>query len=97
LIRFREAQEEEQTRIKQQIMAFLLRKGIEYPEQINWNKKFHNWLATLEMEDPQDRIMLHRYPCARLQNFFKSTQFHVLPRSHSRKVIHLVKQKVYVE
>lgn len=61
LIRFREAQIKEQTRIKQQIMSFLLRKGIEYPEQINWNKKFHDWLGTLEMEDPQDRVMLHRY------------------------------------
>lgn len=35
LIRFRVAQVNEQTRIKQQILSFLLRKGIEYPEQIN--------------------------------------------------------------
>jgi transposase len=61
LIRFRASQVKEQTRIKQQILSFLLRKGIVYPDDPGWTYKFENWLSILEMESQQDRTMLHKY------------------------------------
>lgn len=61
LIRFRASQVKEVIKIKQQIISFLLRKDIKYPERIVWNHKFENWLSTLEMENHRERMTLHRY------------------------------------
>ena len=61
LIRLRASQVKELTRIKQQILAFLLRKDIKYPDKPGWSYKFENWLATVEIDNHQDRVMLHRY------------------------------------
>lgn len=60
LIRFRESQVKNMTRVKQQIKAFLLRKSIAYAQEKNWSKKFIDWLGTLELSG-RDRENLNRY------------------------------------
>jgi len=61
LVRLRFSQVKELTRIKQQILAFLLRKGMESPAHTGWSGRFENWLATVDLGDAQERALLHRY------------------------------------
>lgn len=60
LIRFRESRVKEQTRVKQYILSFLLRKGIQYDEPGNWSQGFMNWLRNLELP-VKDKLLLNRY------------------------------------
>lgn len=59
LVRFREVQVKNTTRVKLQIKSFLLRKGIEY-ENKDWSKKFLDFLGTCEL-NPRDRATLNMY------------------------------------
>ena len=59
LIRFRETQVKNTTRVKLQIKSFLLRKGIEYKYE-TWNKSFLDFLGTLEL-NRKDRATLDMY------------------------------------
>jgi transposase len=59
LVRFRDAQVKNTTRIKLQIKSFLLRKGIQYEIQ-DWSKKFLDFLGTLELPR-KDRATLDMY------------------------------------
>ncbi|MES0490392.1 MAG: IS110 family transposase [Leptospirales bacterium] len=59
LVRFRETQVKNTTRVKLQIKSFLLRKGIEY-EYETWNKSFMDFLGTLEL-NRKDRATLNMY------------------------------------
>lgn len=60
LVRFRESQVKNMTKAKQQIKGFLLRKNISYDHEKTWNKKFLDWLGTMELRS-KDRITLNRY------------------------------------
>jgi transposase len=59
LVRFREVQVKNTTRVKLQIKSFLLRKGIQYENQ-SWTKQFLDFLGTLEL-DRKDRATLDMY------------------------------------
>lgn len=60
LIRMRAFQVRELARIKQAILAFLLRKGIDYQAQSGWTKKFIAFLYGIELS-LKDRALLNRY------------------------------------
>ena len=59
LVRFREIQVKNTTRVKLQIKSFLLRKGIQYENQ-SWTKQFLDFLGTLELNQ-NDRATLDMY------------------------------------
>ncbi|BBO89131.1 IS110 family transposase [Desulfosarcina ovata] len=48
-------------KVKQQINAFLLRQGINYPGKSKWSKAHLNWLADLKMPHPAQHIALTEY------------------------------------
>jgi transposase len=59
LTRAREAAVNEQTRARHRLSKLLLRLGIGRPEGMQaWSKRHHHWLATLQLAQPAQRIVL---------------------------------------
>lgn len=48
-------------KLKQQINAFLLRHGINYPGKTKWSKAHMTWLETIKMPHPAQQIALTEY------------------------------------
>lgn len=61
LIRFRDGQVREFKRSKQKILAFLLRRGIPYPDDVVWSQEFVAALRNMDLGATDDKRMLNRY------------------------------------
>jgi len=61
LVRTREDLQKALRKLKQQINAFLLRHGIDFPGKTKWSKAHLAWLTTIKMQHPAQQIAITEY------------------------------------
>lgn len=61
LVRCRDDMRRLERKVRQRLLAFLLRHGYHYSGKKHWTKGFYNWLATIKFSHPAQQIAFQEY------------------------------------